>query len=219
MKRYHEIIKNILVLVGFVALISLIVFLQKEIVENVFIISPFIILWLSFIREKAKEKRRTKKDDIEKHKDVQYFFKNFIEWIEGGKERSSYLENFVLRKFAKYERFFGISILKIDELSPDEWEYYQNLRKDGDFIFIYMIYVLGGKYILEYSIEHLGYQTDVNINFKKPSTYKDDYKERINEERKTRKNMINDIIEYIRKEHNLQLEYTEKSKQNPEFNF
>ena len=154
MKIYNEITKNILILVGFVALIISIAFLQKEIIEKLVIVIPFIILYLSYLREKLKEKRRTKKDEIEKQKNVQYFFKNFIEWIKGGRERSSYLENFVLSKFTKYERYFGISILDIDKLSPDEWAYYTNLRKESDFFFIYKIYVLEGKYILEYSIEY-----------------------------------------------------------------
>jgi len=213
MKIDNEIIKDILILVGFIVMIILIVFLQKEIVEKIFIVSPFIILWLSYIREKAKEKRRTNKDEIEKQKNIQYFFKNFIEWIDGGRERSSYLENFVLKKFNKYERIFGISILKIDELSPDEWERYTNLIEDGDFSLYYKIYVLEGKYILEYSIEHYGPDAEVHIDFIEPSTYKDDPIERRKNEIKTRKNMINDIIEYVRKEHNLHLEYTEKSKQ------
>ena len=212
MKIDNEIAINGFILVGFVVMSILIVFLQIEFVERIYIVSPYIILWVSYIREKTKEKRTTKKDEIEKQKDVQYFFKNFIEWIKGGRERSSYLENFVLRKFNKYERYFGISILNIEELSPDEWEYYTNLRKEGDFILIYMIYVLEGKYILEYSIEQLGYETVVFISFKKPNIDNEDPIEWKKEEIKTRKNMINDIIDYVKKEHNLQLDYTEKSK-------
>ena len=210
MKIYNEITKNILILVGFVALIISIVFLQKEIVEKIFIVTPFIILWLSYIREKAKEKRRTEKDKIENQRDIQYFFKNFIEWIKGGRERSSYLENYVLKKFNKYERYFGISILNINELSPDEWQKYTKLREESDFFFIYKIYVLEGKYILEYSIEHYGPDAEVHIDFIKPETYKDDYRERINKEIKTKKNMISDIIDYVRKEHEFELKYQEK---------
>ena len=209
MKIDKEIIKNILIFLGFVTLIILIVFLQIETVEKIFIVTPFIILWLGYIREKAKEKRSTKKDVIEKQKDVQYFFKNFIEWINGGKERSSYLEDFVLRKFNKYERYFGVSILKKKNLSPDEWAYYTNLEKESGAFFIYKIYVLEGKYILEYSLEHYGPDAEANINFVKPSTYRDDYKERLNEETKVRKNMIKEIIEHVKKEHNIQLEYIE----------
>lgn len=212
MKIFNEITNNILILVGFVAVITSIIFLQKEIVEKIFIVSPFILLWISFILEKAKEKRRTKKDEIEKQKNIQYFFNNFIEWIDGGKERSSYLEYYVLKKFNKYERYYGISILKIDDLSPDEWQNYNNLRQEGDFFFMYKIYVLEGKYILEYSIEHYGPDSEVHIDFIKPKTYRDDYEERKNEEMKTRKNMIDDIIGYVKKEHNIQLEYKEKSK-------
>ncbi len=210
MKIYNEITKNILILVGFVALIISIAFLPKEIIEKLVIVIPFIILYLGYLREKTKENKRTKKDEIEKQKDVQYFFNNFIEWIKGGRERSSYLENFVLTKFHKYERYFGISILKIDELSPDEREYYINIGKEGDFILIYVIYVLEGKYILDYSIEQQGYDVDVRIGFRIPKTYKDDYRKRIEEILKAKKNMINDIIEYVKKEHNIQLEYKKK---------
>lgn len=212
MKIYNEITRNILILVGFVALIISIVFLQKEIVEKIFIVTPFIILWLSYIREKAKEKRRTKKDNVEKQKDIQYFFKNFIEWIGGEIERKSYLENYVLRKFPKYERIFGISILKHKELSPDEYQYYKHLGKQAGVFPYYVIYVLEGKYILDYTVELYGDEVDVDISFRKPKIDKIDPMERIKEERKIRKNMIKDIIEHVRKEHNLQLEYTEKSK-------
>ena len=43
MKIYNEITKNILILVGFVALIISIAFLQKEIIEKLVIVIPFII--------------------------------------------------------------------------------------------------------------------------------------------------------------------------------
>lgn len=205
MKIYNEITKNILILVGFVALIISIAFLQKEIVEKIFIVSPFIILWLSYIREKAKEKRRTEKDKIENQRDIQYFFKNFVRWIEGGKERKSYLENYILGKFNKYERYFGISILRINELSPDEHEYITNLGNDSGVYPYYVIYVLEGKYILDYTIEPFGNELEVNIGFREPGTYRG-----VEEVVKTRKNMIKDIIEHVRKEHNIQLEYTEK---------
>ncbi len=75
-----------------------------------------------------------------------------------------------------------------------------------------MIYVLEGKYILDYIVEPLGYGAELDIVFRKLNIYKEDPMERRNEEIKTRKNMINDIIEHVRKEHNIQLEYTEKSK-------
>jgi len=126
MKIYNEITKNILILVGFVALIISIIFLQKEIVEKIFIVSPFIILWLSYIREKAKEKRRTEKAKVEKQKDIQYFFEKLLEWIEGGDERSSYLENYIIKYTPKYQRIFGISLLKLSDLSPvEQFEYHE----------------------------------------------------------------------------------------------
>lgn len=212
LKIYNYITKNLIILFGFIVVIILIVFLQIEFVERIYIVSPYLILWASFIIDKRKEKRITKKEELEKQKETQYFFKNFIEWIKGGRERSSYLENFVLRKFNKYERIFGISILKIEDLSPDEWQYYTNLRKEGEFFFIYKIYVLEGKYILEYYTEYYGPDAEVNIDFVKPKTYVDDPIERRKNEIRTRKNMINDIIDYVKKEHNIQLEYREKSK-------
>ncbi len=212
MKIYNEKTRIIFPIVGFIIIIILIAFLQIEIVEKLFIVSPFIILWISSVLEKAKDKKRTKKDKIEKQKNVQYFFKNFIEWIKGGRERSSYLENFVLRKFTKYERIFGISILKHEELTPDEYQYYKHLGEQSGVLPYLVIYVLEGKYILDYTVEPLGYGAELDIIFRKPNIYKEDPMERRNEEIKTRKNMINDIIEHVRKEHNIQLEYTEKSK-------
>lgn len=210
MKIYNEITKNILILVGFVALIISIAFLQKEIVEKIFIVSPFIILWLSYIREKAKEKRRTEKDKIENQRDIQYFFNNFIKWIEGEKERSSYLENYVLRKFTKYERIFGISILKHKELSPDEYQHYEHLGEQSGFYPYYVIYVLEGKYILDYTVELQGDEAEVDISFREPNIYKEDPMEWVNDKIKTRKDMIKDIIDYVREKHNIQLEYKEK---------
>ena len=211
MKRYNEKTKNILILIGFVALIISIIFLQKDIVEKIFIISPFAILWLSFTRENANQKRTIKKDEIEKQKDIQYFFKNFIEWIDGGEERSSYLENFVLRKFNKYEKYFGISILDVDKLSPDEREENKFYSKESGHFLIYKIFVLEGKYILNLSIEYnTPLDMDISFSFQKPYTYKKNDKERIIKERETRLNMINDIIEHVRKEHNIELEYNKK---------
>jgi len=75
-----------------------------------------------------------------------------------------------------------------------------------------VIYILEGKYILDYTVEPQGYGAESNISFRKPNIYKEDPMERIKEETKTRKNMIKDIIEHVRKEHNIQLEYKEKSK-------
>ncbi len=211
MKRYNELAKNILIVIGFVVLIISIILLQKEIVEKIFIVSPFMILWLSFMREKANQKRTTKKDEIEKQKDIQYFFKNFIEWIDGGLERSSYLENFVLRKFNKYEKYFGISILDVNKLSPDEREGYKFYSKESGRYLIYKIFVLEGKYILEYIVEYESpLDMDISINFVKPHTYKDDYEERIKKKKETKMKMINDIIEHVRKEHNIQLDYNIK---------
>jgi len=197
-----------IVLLGFVILIIIITFLQKEIVEKIFIVSPFLILWLSYIREKQKEERRTQKDEREKEENLQHFFDNFIGWIEGGKERSSYLENYVLRNFAKYERFFRISILRINELSPDEREYYKKLGSDGEVIPIYLIYVLGGRFILEYYVKPIGDEFEVSIVFKKPqaSNYKDIkfFSKKPMKQRIT-KLMKQEIIYHVRDNHGLSL--------------
>jgi len=142
MKIDKEITKNILILIGFVALIISIIFLQKEIVEKIFIVSPFIILWLSYIREKAKEKRRTEKAKVEKQKDIQYLFEKLIEWIEGGEERSSYLENYIIKNTPKYQRIFGISLLKLGDLSPVEQFAYQESQDMTGRSLAFLIFIL-----------------------------------------------------------------------------
>lgn len=177
MGKANVIIINILIGMMFAMAIFFAIILEKEIIERIFIITPFLILWVTFIREKIIEKRTLRQKEIEKQKDIQYFFRNFIEWIVGGKERSSYLENFVLRKFNKYEKYFGISILSLDKLAPDERELYKFRHSEDNYYLIYKIFVLEGKYILKYSIEHFTpLDMNVNINFIKPSTYNKDYK-------------------------------------------
>jgi len=212
MKIYNEITKNILILVGFVALIFSIAFLQKEIVEKIFIVSPFIILWLSYIREKAKERRRTENDKIEKQKDIQYFFEKLLEWIEGGDDRSSYLENYIIKYTPKYQRIFGISLLKLIDLSPvEQFEYHEAEDMTGRSL-AFLIFILEGKYIIQYSYEHTGITLKAYIRFAKPRILDGNKNkgETIKMEEKIREDMIKDIIEFVRKEHEFELKYKKK---------
>ena len=212
MKIDKKITKNILILIGFVALIISIVFLQKEIVEKIFIVTPFIILWLSYIRETEKEKRRTKKDKVEKQTDIQYFFVKLIEWIEGGEERSSYLENYIIKNTPKYQRIFGISLLKLGDLSPVEQFAYQESQDMTGRSLAFLIFILEGKYIIQYSYEHTGIILKAYIRFAKPRILdgNNNKSETIKMEEKARENMIKDIIEFVRKEHEFELKYIKK---------
>ena len=210
MKIFNEKTKIIFPIFIFVGLTILIIFLQKEFIEKSLIIIPFVILWLTYIKEKRKENKREGKEKIEKQKDIQYFFEKLMEWISGGKERSSYLENYVVKNSTKYQRIFGISILKWDELSPDEYNYYHEMTELTSRVLGYLIYILEGKYILEYSFEHMGYGIEVDIGFKVPKISNSDSTERKKMEEKVRKDMIKEIIEYVREEHGFELKYQEK---------
>ena len=214
MKIYNEKGKIIFPILIFVGLIILIIFLQKEIVEKIFIVSTFIILWLIYIKEIRKESKREDKEKIENQKDIQYFFEKLIEWIRGGKERSSYLENYVIKNSTKYQRIFGISILRWDELSPIEQLNYNQMKDYTGRVLAFLIFILEGKYILEYSFEHTGYSFEAYIRFKKPKISDTDFTkiERTKMEEKARKDMMKDIIEFVRKEHRFELEYQEKTK-------
>jgi len=214
MKIYNKKTKIILPILVLIGVIILIIFLQKEIVEKIFLISPFLILWLSYIREKEKEKRRTEKDKVEKQKDIQYFFEKLIEWIEGGEERSSYLENYIIKNTPKYQRIFGISLLKLGDLSPVEQFAYQESQDMTGRSLVFLIFILEGKYIIQYSFEYTEFSIKAYIRFAKPRILDGDStkieSERIKMEEKAREDMIKDIIEFVRKEHEFELKYKKK---------
>jgi len=78
MKIYNEKTKIIFPIIGFIIIIILIAFIQIEIVEKLFIVSPFIILWISSVIEKTKKKKKKKKNKKKKKKKKKNIFKKII---------------------------------------------------------------------------------------------------------------------------------------------
>lgn len=207
-----EKIKYLFFLLILLSIFFVVIFISQEIISKLIILSPFLILLINYIITIEKEKREIKREKLELQREIQYFLKIFLKWIVGKKSLRSQLEHYVLKNSVKFEKYFGMAILRIEELSAEEQNEYEKW-KDTEFIPLYVIYLLEGRYILDYYIEVSGPFVDGYIEIKEGNSYIGEdlplnqkrilIKERMNK-------IIKEMIEYAKNEFKINLEKPQK---------
>lgn len=200
--KYRNLLYIILLLIAliFTSILVIIIILPDQSISLLFFISPYFILILNYVISQRKEEKKSLKEKLALEKDIQSFFNNFIKWISKGqylgKNQFNYAENYILKNFNKFEKYFGLAKLETKELSAEEKGRIHALEEiSGDFFHKYTIYVLEGTYVIEYLIgSYSPYDYEIAIEIKGFSLQKE--KKKSNEEKT--KEIIDKMIKYTK---------------------
>ncbi|MBY9008184.1 MAG: hypothetical protein KGD63_15700 [Candidatus Lokiarchaeota archaeon] len=199
--QYKNWLYFLLIAALIIILISLIIFfIPEQSISIAILISPYFILLINYIVSQKKEERKSSKEKLALEKNIQHFFNNFIKWISKGqyfaKNQFNYAENYILKNFPKFEKYFGLAILETKELSAEERGRIAAAEEiSGEYHHKYSIYILEGSYIIEYYIGSFSpYDYEIDIEIKETSHQK--------EKEKTPVKMIKEIsdkmIKYVK---------------------